>query len=65
MLHLSCDLNEAIKEMGHRYETEDSTHHVVRISTVQELMDVESDIQDPAKRVMLVSDRNLVCLGCY
>ena len=56
VLQMLCQLTESIKEMANGFKVEDSTYHVVKISTMEELMNVEKDMKDPSNRLNLVRD---------
>ena len=51
-----CQLSESLKEMGNQLKVEDSTYHVARVSTMEELANVERDMKDPSNRLHLVSN---------
>jgi len=58
VLQLLCELNVSIKQMGQRTEMEDTIYDVPKITTTEELLNVENDMKNQSKRLALVR-------GCF
>jgi len=55
VLLLLSEVNETLKSFGKRYEPVDSSFHVNRVQSLEELSELEETLRDDEKRSAMVS----------